>query len=66
MTKRRVGIILNAVAVASLCLPALVIAAGNPLPPGPAPCVTSPNATRRCPPPPKKGLTTPASPRHGR
>lgn len=60
MTRRKIGIVLNAIVVASMCLPALVIAAGNPLPPGPAPCVTSPNSTRRCPPP--KVPTTPAKP----
>jgi hypothetical protein len=65
MTKRRVGILLNAVAVASLCLPALVTAASNPLPPGPTPCVSSPNSTHRCP-PPKNRVTSPAGPRLGR
>jgi hypothetical protein len=49
MTRKTVAIALNAIVVAMLCVPAFVNAAGNPAPP--APCVSGPNSTHRCPPP---------------
>jgi hypothetical protein len=50
MTKKRVGFVLNAMAVAAITVPTLVSAVGNPLPPEPRPCVSTPNSTRHCPP----------------
>jgi hypothetical protein len=49
MTKKRVGFILNAMVVAAIAVPALVSAAGNPLPAPPRKCDSSPSALRRCP-----------------
>lgn len=50
MTKKKVGFVLKAMVVAAITVPTLVSAVGNPLPPAPLPCVSSPNSTRRCPP----------------
>lgn len=51
-TKR---ILMNAMIVAAMAVPTLVMAA-NRMPPTPLPlpkpCVSSPNSTHRCPPPP--------------
>jgi hypothetical protein len=52
MTKKRVGFILNAMVVAAIAVPALVSAAGNPLPAPPRKC-----DLRRCP--PAKGPSVP-------
>jgi hypothetical protein len=57
MTKKRVGFILNAMVVAAIAVPALVSAAGNPLPAPPRKCDSSPSALRRCP--PAKGPSVP-------
>ena len=51
-------IVVNAMVVAAMAVPTLVMAANRmpptPFPPPlPKPCVSSPNATHRCPPPPK-------------